>query len=571
MFLETRIQEGLNMILAFKLDYRSSSQQYEKIFLRVLKAHELEGRVVKEHFTLYLYVDAPTTEVLEVFATDFAASLPHSIFLYTNEASIVEEMPQKETKVDFDTKLPSPFCPKCLKEAMDEAHENYYNIFTECEVCGYGVAGENRSYKKEIKETAEAIKEGKVVKVDTFYGSYHVSLPSKLYHEISANMLCYDLATIEAYTYAEKYEITTLGAIEKPLIKLKKKKKFLMDFEEIEADLLRFKLPDDMVLHLLMEELHVLGIDIVMMSKDEILSDAQLSLVNEIEEMEPIEVVVSQNATAIVSGDRGLPEFPIVAEKVNPAEGSFYSVIKEHHLQDEVVAGIHLSKKYKNNMLAYGKKFGTLEYLSFEFTFNSMQEIFDQILNTNETGVKIIENYKKKFPEHFEKISTITFEDTTFNLYKLWGIVSIVLDYAQTEDPLIAAKVLEENAMTFLGEKGPRIDYKLLNNDNKVYLDPLMTIRTAMSFRLAGVDTLTLSYGVIESFLEFIANELDEMKQNMDITAVVVTGSLLANRHLFSKMSKEIAVNHNIYFNNELTVEGDGMFYGGVSLGGLNS
>ncbi|MCB4763197.1 MAG: hydrogenase [Sulfurovum sp.] len=554
------------MILEYKLDYRSSSQQYEKIFVRVLKSHGLVGKAVKEHFTLYLYVDAPTVEKLEAFSTDFAVSLPHSIFLYESEASVVEEIPDNETEVDFDTKLPSSFCPKCLKEVMDETDENYYNIFTECEVCGYGATGENRSYKKEIADVAQAIKEGKVAKVDTFYGSYYIVLPSTLYNEISADMLCYDLATIEAYTYAQKYEITTLGTIEKPLIKLKKKKKLLIDFEEIEADLLRFKLPDDMVLHLLMEELHLLGIDIVMISKDELLGDVQLSLVNDMDEMEPIEVVVSENATAIVSGNKGLPEFPIHAEKVNPSEGSFYSVIKEHHLEEEVVAGMHLSKEYKNNMLAYGKKFGTLEYLSFEFTFHSMQEIFDQIVNTNETGIKIVEKYKNKFLEHFEKISKITFDETTFNLYKLWGIVSIVLDFSQTDDPLIAAKILEENAMTFLGEKGPRIDYKLINHENKVYLDPLMTIRTAMSFKLAGVDTLTLSYGVIESFLEFIANELDEMKQNMDISAVVVTGSLLGNRHLFSKMSKEISVNHNIYFNNELTVEGNGMFYGGTSL-----
>ena len=176
-----------------------------------------------------------------------------------------------------------------------------------------------------------------------------------------------------------------------------------------------------------------------------------------------------------------------------------------------------------------------------------MQEIFEQISATNESGKKIVQNYKNKYPEHFSKISQIVFEDKNFNIYRLWGVVAIVLDFAKTDDPLEAAVVLEESAMSFLGEKGPRIDYKLLNIKNKVYLDPLMTIRTAMSFKLAGVDQLMLCYGVIESFLEFIANELDEIKQTMDITAIAATGSLLGNRHLFSKMSKEIAMNHNIY------------------------
>ncbi|PHS36722.1 MAG: hydrogenase [Sulfurovum sp.] len=553
------------MLLEFVLDYRSSSLVYERIFLRTLEIFSLKGNMQREHFVLKLYVEAETPEELEAFATGFSEALPHSIFLYKSEANIVDEMPE-DTLALASTKLPLPFCPKCLKEVMDEEHKNYYNIFTECEVCGYGVEGDNRSYKKEFEEAAFAIKEGKTLALHTLYGKYFVGLPSKVCNRVACDFVVYDLVTIERYAYAEKYEVTSLGAIEKPLIKLKKKMDFLMDFEEVEADLLRFKLPDDFILHFLMEELHALGIDILCVTSDTIKSEAELFLCEEQEALDPIEIVASENDIAIVSGEKGLPSFPINAEKVNPVEGSFYSVIKEHHLENEVVAGINLSKQYKNNMMAYGKKFGTLEYLSFGFKFDSIQEIFDKIIATNESGIKIVSNYEKKFPEHFEKISQILFEDKEFNLYKLWGIVSIVLGFTQSKDPLEAAKILEESAMVFLGEKGPRIDYKLLNIDNKVYLDPLMTIRTAMSFKLAGVDQLTLSYGVIESFLEFIANELDEMKQSMGISAVVVTGSLLGNKHLFSKMSKEIAVNHNIYFNNELSVEGDGMFYGGTSL-----
>lgn len=554
------------MLLEYELDYRSDSLVYERIFLKALKELDLAGKILRDKFLLKLYVEADTPEQLEAFSTLFAQSLPYSIFLYSSDATIVEAMPEDETVIESEVKLPLPFCPQCLKEVQDKAHENYYNIFTQCEACGYGVSGEQRSYKPELEATATAIKEGKTVEINTFYGKYFVGLPSKLPHGIAPDILLYDLVTVEQYSYAEKHEITSLGSIEKPFIKLKKKMKFVMDFENIEVDLIRFKLADDFILHLLMEELHILGIDMLFITNEILKSDEELLLVEPKEAWEPIEIVVSENATAIVAGDKGLPSFPINAEEVNPVIGSFYSVIKEHHLEDETVAGINLSKTYKNNMVAYGKKFGTLEYLSFEFEFSSIEEIFDKIVATNESGIKIVENYKKKFPEHCEKISKISFENKEFNLYRLWGIVAIVLDFAQTDDPLEAARILEMSAMTFLGDKGPRIDYKLLNSDSKVHLDPLMTIRTAMSFKLAGVDQLTLCYGVIESFLEFVANELDEMKQSMNISAVVVTGSLLANKHLFSKMSKEIAINHNIYFNNQLNVEGNGMFYGGVSL-----
>ena len=554
------------MILEFKLDYRSSSLLYEKIFLRTLKKLSLEGKIVKEHFLLKLYVEALDTDTLEVFASKFSQSLPHSLFLHETEAAMVEEMPKESYVLPEQEKLQLPFCSKCLSEVMDSNNENYYNIFTECEACGYGMDGEKRSYKEEFEKTAAFIKEGKVIELNTFYGKYFVGLPGRVCNDISFDIIAYDLATIEKYANVETYEISALGAIEKPLVKLKKKMNFTMDFEEVEADLICYKIADDLILHLLMEELHKIGIDVLFITQEKIETRESLLLVEPKEELEPIEVVVSENDIAIVSGEKGLPSFPMSAETVIPSVGSFYSVIKEHQLQGENIAGVNLSKEYKNNILVYGKKYGLVEYLSFHFEFDSMQDIFEQIVATNETGQKIVQNYKKTYPEHFNQILKIVFEDKEFNLYKLWGVVAIVLDFAKTDDPIEAAGIMEENAMSFLGTRGPRIDYKLLSIEGKVYLDPLMTIRTAMSFKLAGIDQLTLCYGVIESFLEFIAHELDEVKQSMDISAVAATGSLLGNKHLFSKMSKEIAVNHPIYFNNELPVDGRNMFYGGVSL-----
>jgi len=566
MLLHILIPKGLLMILEYRLDYRSSSLVYERIFLKALKNFSLEGRIIRENFLLKLYVEANDAEELTEFATYLSNYLPHSIFLYETEANIVNELPKESYLLPEKQKMTLPFCPACLKEVMDENNVNYYNIFTECEACGYSVEGEKRSYKKEFETIALAISQGKIVELNTFYGKYYVGIPNKVCNDIDFDIVVYDLATIAKYANVESYEITTLGSFEKPLIKLKKKIKFTMDYEEVEADLIRFKLPDDFIFHLLMEELHILGKDAIFITKEKIETEEKLLLAEYKSEIEPIEVVASQKNVAIVSGEKGLPKFSINAKEVNPAIGSFFSVIKEHHLKDENIAGINLSKEYKNNLLIYGKKYGVVEYLSLNFKFFSMNDIFKQIKETDENGMKIVENYQKKFPEHFEKLSRIVFKDKEFNIFKLWGVIAIVLGYTESEDPWKAAHILEKNAISFLGEKGPRIDYKLLNIDGKVYLDPLMTIRTAMSFHLAGVDQLMLSYGVIESFLEFLSNELDELKPSMDITAITATGSLLSNKHLFSKMSKEISLNHHIYFNNELPVDGINMFYGGISL-----
>ena len=554
------------MILVFKLDYRSSSEVYEKIFYKALHAQHLKGTIVKKHFDARFYVEAESAEILENFSNYLAGVLPHSFFVHGTEAEVVESMPEEAYTFSQEAKPKLPFCPQCLSEVMDPEHVNYYNIFTQCNVCGYGTEGEQRSYKNEIDKAAKAVKEGKWLEVNTFYGTYVVGLPSEKCNAFTFDVLSYDLATVSKYANVEEAEINALGAMEKPALFLKTKTAFLMDFEGLEKDLLRFRLADDFVLHLLMESLHTLDEDLLFITQENLDTEAELHLFEAQEPYEPVEVVASENDIAIVRGEKGLPHFPVNSTQVVPSVSSFYSVIKEHQLHADNIAGINLSRDFESTVLVYGEKYGLVEYLTLEFNFDSMQEIFDQIAASNESGVKIVENYKKKYPELFEEISSIVFEEKSFNIYGLWGIAAMVLGFAKTEKPYEAAKVLEASVSTFLGTKGPRIDYKLNNVNGKVSMDPLMTIRTAMSFQLAGVDQLTLCYGVVESFLEFLTNELDEIKQNMDITAVAVSGSLLGNRHIFRKMSNDIGRNHAIYFNNELPVEGRNMFFGGESL-----
>ena len=61
-------------------------------------------------------------------------------------------------------------------------------------------------------------------------------------------------------------------------------------------------------------------------------------------------------------------------------------------------------------------------------------------------------------------------------MYISFGVsVSIVLGFTKNPDLKKAGEILENNATSFLGTKGPRIDYKLKSIDSKVYLDPLMT------------------------------------------------------------------------------------------------
>jgi len=555
------------MILEFSFNYLSSSLIYEKIITRTLKEFLLESKIIKSGDELFLYVKSEDSDELESFANRLSTELPHSIFLHETDVRVVDEMPESSFILQKTPKLDMAFCPKCLNEVMDEADKNYYNIFHECEVCGYGVSGEMRSYKEDFATLAKAISDGQVASLDTFNGRYYVGKVGSKCSNTDFDIVCYDLVSVLNYTNASNSEVVALGAIEKPLIRLKTNMKFKMDFEEVDKELIRFKLPDDFVLHLLLGELNKLGISMIFITKESIAFDVKFDLITREKELEPIEIVVGDNHIAIVKGQKGLP-YENLSHKSDLIKhvGAFFSVVKEHSLLDGTVAGVNISKEYHNNIMVYSKKFGVIEYLSFKFNFSSIKEVFDSIIAFDEAGGKLVENFKNKFPEHYEEISKIEFDEEEFNVYKLWGIVSIVLGYSKDKNLMKSAESIEQNAALFLGTKGPRIDYKLKRQNSKVYLEPLMTIRTAMSFKLADVDRLTLCYGVVESFVEFISSQFDDIKEEMKTDAVVATGMLLENRHLFCKLSKEVSVNHNLYFNKELPIDGRNILYGANEL-----
>ncbi len=551
------------MILEYKLELRDfSSGVYEKIFLRTIEEHDLVGKIFREHFLLELYVEAKSTEELEKFATAFAKNLPQSIFLYNTEAQVVDEFPTKEEYQIPKTKIELPFCPKCAEEVLDSNHADYFNIFKSCEVCGYDIEGLSKSYEDDIKEIANRLKDGKIININTSYGNYNIGLPTSICNEIKADYIAYDYATVKKYTEADEEELKAIASFEKPFIKFKKNMSFLVKYEDIKSDILRVKLPDDFLLYFLMRELSHLDEPFIFITKDDVEFDDTFHLLNPKVELEPIEIVVSKTDKAIIKGEKGLflPEEPL-REKTVPSHGSLLSIINEHQLDVENIANIYMSKERGTRLIVRGKKYGFIKYLDFKFSYNSISEILDAISSTDETAKKLIDNYSKKFPEHIENIKKISWEKSDFSIYELWGIVAIVLDLTKDSDLHRASKVLEENHLSFLGEKGPRIDYKLQNINNETFLDPLLVIRSGISFKLAGVDDLTLSFGFVESFVEFLAHEFDTLKESMGVEAVAISGSMLENKRLFMRLCKDLDINHDLYCNNLLAVDGDTIFY----------
>ena len=104
-------------------------------------------------------------------------------------------------------------------------------------------------------------------------------------------------------------------------------------------------------------------------------------------------------------------------------------------------------------------------------------------------------------------------------------------------------------AADFLGEKGVRIDFGF-NDRGELAADKL--IRSAMSYKLAGVDDKVLSYGFIDSLSYFLSDLMDARHDEFD--AVIFSGALFGERK-FADLVLKLCRNHAASFSDEFALQ----------------
>ena len=198
-----------------------------------------------------------------------------------------------------------------------------------------------------------------------------------------------------------------------------------------------------------------------------------------------------------------------------------------------------------------------MEYIDFEFNFKDFEEIFATISVMDENGKKLVGNFSKKANNLFENALNADISSEKKGIYYLWGLIGIVLGLGNSIDEAFEKLTIYANeAMT---KKGPRIDYKMDKNN----LNPLWAIRTAMSFKLAGVDDYLLSYGVIESFAEFLSNIYEEVNKENPLDGAIIVGDLFEGEFL-NKIYSYISKNYKVYTPATLPISGAIEAFGGL-------
>jgi len=104
-------------------------------------------------------------------------------------------------------------------------------------------------------------------------------------------------------------------------------------------------------------------------------------------------------------------------------------------------------------------------------------------------------------------------------------------------------------AADFLGEKGVRIDFGI-DDRGELAVDKL--IRSAMSYKLAGVDDKVLSYGFIDSLSYFLSDLMDARRDEFD--AAIFSGALFGERK-FADLMLKLCRNHAASFSDEFALQ----------------
>ena len=610
------------MILKFSFEYISTSEVLENILIRVLNASSLEGRLTKDKDRVTLYMKSDNQTLLSKFATTLSTELPHSIFIKDSSVEVVgdEAYPKEYYALKNHPKREFSFCPQCLKEALKT-----YDPFVSCEVCGSGIEKTPLHFKNFAKEIegddqeifhslAGVIKNGAIVKVKTFSQTVLLGLLNeKNIKKIGDDykILCVDLASVYSISDISQGEALAIASFEKPTLTLAPNRKFNEIYPHISKTDLAVQMSDDLILELISHNLLSLGEKHIFIAPDDQKAhQIELKFDGELSASTPLEVLVLENGLNVVTqGDRGI--LPMVLDGVSDSHiraysngyvsdnknnimtiskkeehsdlspkvsfrlrelqeqegvvyeachGAFHSVMAENELKEKTSLGLYFSKEYSNKIMLHSPKFGLVDYVSFSCAYQNSHEVFDAIRNEGEIAGQLVDNFQKQYPQQVNNL--VSFQQSDAEIFRLWGITAIILGIYEGDDVLKAGQKVLEEAFSFRGTKGPRIDYKMRYIGDKPVLDPLMTIRTAMSFKLANIDNPTLCFGIVESFAEFLSSTIDEISNDYDIEAVCIAGSLFKSRNLLDKFYQITAKNFSVYLNREMPIDNVNLGHG---------
>lgn len=598
------------MRIAFKFSYIHNNGLFTRILKRVKELSQIPVSLHQDG-TEYTIVASGDQAALEALAELISILTPQSLFLAEYKIEQIEQDEKNRDKADSllenDSEFEVPYCPECQKSVTDT-----FNPFNACSVCGtsektltieklMAFTKITASTEDLFSQLANVLYEKGEITLPTYNGIRRFSLLTAKQQGDQGILVC-DPSDISDKFLITEGELNALMMVEKPSVRLKPKLMFRSE-HEMNKPFYPVFFADDKITLALAAALKDKGISTVFCDHvptlrvasaldehfiftcgrdmlpwyiDKSLAHASFCEYNGFQAYGDhhglqidTQVHIDKGPFVRYVSNENKTDFPN-AIHFEPAHAALRSIVVEHKLDNQSLCGIHLSRAHTSHIFSFSKKIGYTPMVLFSAEdLTQPKHMLEAIRTMDEGGSRLINNFQKSFPELYEKIQRVEFKSYAkiTDIAKIWSLAAVFIGIYDGEDALESCEVLEATAIEFNGKSGPRIDYKVISTDEGYQLDPRLAIRSAMSFKLAGLDDHLLSFGFIDSLADFIAQQAENADANIGINGVTLSGGLFENRQLLMRTYNALSVNYTIYRNRRLSIDDANIALGAITLG----
>ncbi len=539
------------MVLEYKFEYLSSDDSYSNLLDNILKERDLEYTIFRQGDYIYLYIQDEEEALLKI-SEELSFKLPMSIFLKNYALEVVEKLPQRKKEILKNVRS-LPYCSSC----MANIENSDINGFT-CDICGsFSDKDSLKFYEKDVlssskidssffEDIARKIKDGKKLRLKTKYFDYVLSSFDRL-KKNKEKLIFTDIEAISKIVVSSNEKKVLLLSMEKPSILFNVNEIYKKN-NDINFDKVFLSSPKDLIALFLSKHLRNLGIEFLRYEKSQDY-DYMLEEISQDSIDGDFEIAINEDKIFVLNNPfYDLKLYEIYKKFDEKAKAQFMVLLHENSLLEKSILNIYCSSKNEEQITFYSPKIdGMIDVLKYNMPKN-VKEIFSKI-EASDTGKRLLENYKLKFPKEYEKaINSENFDFENSGIMALWDIVKLVLGFDLS---------VLENAKKALLQKGPRLDYKLIKSD-KFYnreFNIAKFIQSGMSFKLAGVEERVLALGYVESYAYFLANIVDEINKEFELDGVSLCGDLIADETFYKMIKKAISKNFKLFYNKDFPIQ----------------
>ncbi len=470
-------------------------------------------------------------------------------------------------------------CKSCQEEMKRNPFRKGYPLIS-CLECGISVkmndgrseryANDKGSYRKLFEVSAAAVAKGKTVLMKTPNGYRKFFKPLQGALPQNSILLITDAKVLNDHMMMVTQEFNALLSIERPIVRVSTKSD---EMKSLYGSTALVKYPDDGMTMLLARELMTTGLSYVSYIECDAASEADFLVDFDIpvEPQKDTSLFINQDMEFFISGERIV--FPAAVEggrdvvavahnlaavrmddvmimdsmerfesmqttRVNVLEGeefesghsnerrfeqwkgSMFSVLAEHDVLGQKAVGIHFDSSLY--FLYYNGKevINVVPPNPFE-----AERLFDRVGSLREGSDRLVERYKKSYPEICKKLENLSGDTDLFTT------VAIMLELEEESFEGISAK-----ALSFLGKGGIQIDTRI--NDNR--FDNYAFLASIMSYLLAGVESELMCYSIYESFGDYISEIVSQLTGKTKAENITLTGETLANQALYARIQRHL-------------------------------